>query len=80
MQNLVIPSMMWMGTGFTLFFTILFTIFLLLGIVSLAKWIQAPFSEFGRHHNKSALEILKERYAKGEIHKKEFEEMKKDLS
>jgi putative membrane protein len=61
---------------------IVFWILILVGLVFLIKWlIQSTGRDktTGSGSNR-ALEILKERYAKGEIDKEEFESKKKDLS
>lgn len=57
----------------------------IIGIVVLIAAIWPLWQRFNRNNSpgqrpgKSALDILKERYAKGEIDKQEFEERKKDL-
>ena len=64
-------------------FMIIFWVFIIVGVVFLIKWlVQSPkgHSGYGRTEISSkALDILKERYARGEINKQEFEEKKKDL-
>jgi len=73
-------TMHWGGFGWL--FMLLFWIALLFGGIELLRSVLK--SERNNHsdgtpRDKTPMEILKERYAKGEIDKKEFEEKKKDL-
>ena len=51
-------------------------VFLIVGIVFLVRWLRKTSTQT---KNKAPLDIAKERYAKGEITKKEFEQIKKDI-
>jgi putative membrane protein len=65
------------GMGFGWFFMIAFLILVVLGIIYLIKVIAGDAKKGEREE--TALDILKKRYARGEINKEEFEEKKKDL-
>ncbi len=74
-----------MGYGFPLFggfgwiFMVLFWGLVIWGVVALVRGCVGNGHNHGGSNEKSPLDILKERYARGEINKEEFESKKKDL-
>lgn len=56
---------------------LIFWILVIIGLVLLIKYLWEGGG--ARREQESALELLKKRYARGEISKEEFEEKKKDL-
>lgn len=69
------------GYGFGGIFMILWWVLIIIGIVALVKWIGASSGAGGRSSGDSkALDILKERYARGEIDEQEFQKRKRDLT
>ncbi len=67
------------GMGFGWMFMVLFWALVVLGIAYLLKLISGGDRKSERNEE-TGLDVLKKRYAKGEIGKEEFEEKKKDIS
>jgi putative membrane protein len=67
------------------FLSILWWIFVIWAIIHVVRWLrhEGGMGKMGKmrgfRYSDSALDLLRERYVKGEIDKKEFEEKKKDL-
>ena len=77
------PGMMggWGMGWFGIIFMLIFWVMVIVGLVSLIKWlIQTASRDKSEANGGRVLDILKERYARGEIDKRKFKEMRKDLS
>jgi len=75
------PHMYWPDGGyggFWMLFNFLFWILVVVGIILLVRYLARPRGPEIREE--TPLGILKKRYARGEITKDEFEQMKKDIS
>jgi putative membrane protein len=76
------PHMMaWGGGWFGMIFGSLFMIFALAAVIAVAallvRWIGGPWHGALPPSGRTALDILKERYARGEIDKDEFDERRR---
>jgi putative membrane protein len=75
---------MWGAWGFGMMFGMLiFWGLVIVGLIFVFRWFAAQTSGGGssrQGQGESALDILKKRYARGEIGKEEFEAKKRDLS
>lgn len=69
----------WGMGGYGWIFTILFWILIIIAFLALMKWFRSSHQLTGLNNDRTSLDILKERYAKGEIDKDEFDTKRKDL-
>lgn len=67
--------------GFGFIFMIFFWGLIIWGFIAFVRWVagQNGNTQMKSGEGKSAVEILKERYAKGEVDKNEYDEKMKDL-
>lgn len=68
------------GMGFGMIGVVLFWALVILAIAALVKWIAGAFGAGRQTATKTALDFLKERYARGEIGREEFEQKRRDIA
>ena len=72
----------WGMGGFGMVFMMIFWVLAIVGVVFLIKWLiqTAGSGKAAEQTGSGAVDILKARYARGDINKGEFESMKRDIS
>lgn len=81
------PHMMWWGGGWYAMilgplFMILVLAVLIAAVAFVVRWVGGPWQAPPSHHappSRTAIDILKERFARGEIDKDEFEQRRRVL-
>jgi putative membrane protein len=75
------PGMMgsWGMGGFGMIFMMVFWVLVIVGLIALVKWL-IPSKKDEKAGSLGAIEILKQRYARGEIDQVEFETQKRALA
>ena len=69
------------GGGMWMFFHFLFWILVVVGVILLIVWVvRQKGKRTDDQAEETALDILKKRYARGEITKEEYDKVKKDIS
>lgn len=71
--------MMWWGFPFGMGLGIVWMVVLWGGLIALIVWGIKKLTERDSVSKRSALDIARERYARGEISKEQFEQLKRDL-
>lgn len=69
----------WWGPGFGWIFMLLFWLLIILGAAALIKWLVSQSRGIEQPREKTPLEILQARYARGEIDREEYELKRRDL-
>ena len=64
---------------FSFFLSLVLIFILIVAIVAAVKWLWGPKAPMILRGGEGALDVLKKRYARGEITKEEFERIKRDI-